>query len=161
MPLLVLGLLIGSSGVAQAQRGSRRGPAMTPYGQVYNPTQSPEWRQAGGNPIIYNQIIEQKLMAAQQKAMASQLKAAEAEYKALQKKQQAHERWLKEQKAKKEKNQPVDPAYQRLLDLEAQQKAAMEARISRAAAKRTKKRPTSKPAVPPVTEAKKDGDEGK
>src|SRR6478735_6430623 len=102
---------------------------MTPFGPVYNPTQSAEWRQAGGNPEIYNQILQQKMMAAQQKAM-------EAEYKAALKQQQAYEKWLKDQKARKDKGQPVDPAYQRLLDLDAQQKAALKARAERAVAKK-------------------------
>jgi len=126
--LAVLVTLLAVPGAAHAQRRGRSGPAMTPYGPVANPTQSAEWRQAGGNPIIYQQIMEQKLLAAQQKEM-------QKEWQALQKQKQAYDKWLKEQKTKKDKGQPVDPAYQQMLDREAQYKAAVEARAARATAK--------------------------
>jgi len=161
--LLVLSALVlaGMPHSAWAQRG-RSGPAMTPYGPMTNPTQSPEWRQAGGNPMIYEQIMMQKMMAAQQKEMQKQ-------YQALQKQQQAYEKWLKEQKAKKDKGQPVDPAYQQLLDNQARFKAELEARAAKTAAKKSKKsssaktktRTKTKPktkAAPPATEGKKDGE---
>ena len=44
---------------------------MTPFGPVYN-TNSPEWRQAGGNPIVYQQIMEQKMMMQQQQMYMKQ-----------------------------------------------------------------------------------------
>lgn len=131
--LVLLVAILGSTSDAKAQRRGRGGPAMTPYGPVANPTQSPEWRQAGGNPMIYQQLIEQKMMVAQQKAMQQQ-------YQAMQKQQQAYEKWVKEQKAKKDKGQPVDLAYQQMLDQKAQVEAAVEARAAKLAALREKKK---------------------
>jgi len=61
--LLALAVLVPTS--AYAQRGfgrSHRGPAMTAFGPVYNPTMSPEWRMAGGNPVVYEQIMHMKMM---------------------------------------------------------------------------------------------------
>lgn len=136
--LVLLVIVLVSSSDAKAQRRGRGGPAMTPYGPMANPTQSPEWRQAGGNPMIYQQLIEQKMMVAQQKAMQQQ-------YQAMQKQQQAFEKWVKEQKAKKEKGQAVDPAYQQMLDQKAQVEAAVEAHAAKLAAlKEKKKRGTTK-----------------
>jgi hypothetical protein len=157
-------VLSGMTSDAWAQRRGRSGPAMTPYGPVSNPTQSPEWRQAGGNPMIYEQIMMQKMMAAEQKQMQQQ-------YQALQKQQQAYEKWLKEQKAKKDKGQPVDPAYQQLLDAQARYKADAEAYAAKVAARKTKKHSATKTkakakakakvqakAAAPATEEKKDGE---
>ncbi len=124
------------------------GPAMTPYGPMTNPTQSAEWRQAGGNPMIYEQIMEQKMMQAQEKAM-------QQEYQAMQKQQQAFQKWVKEQKAKKDKGQPVDPAYQRMLDHEAEYKAAIEARANKAAAKKAKKTKATKKTATAAPNASK------
>lgn len=42
---------------------------MTPFGAAYDPT---TWREAGYNPIIYEQLMEQKMIVAQQKAMLKQ-----------------------------------------------------------------------------------------
>jgi len=121
---------------------------MTPFGPVTNPTQTSEWRQAGGNPMIYEQIMTQKMMAAQQKAQNQQ-------YQAMLKQQKAFQKWTKEQAAKKAKGQPVDPAYQQMLDNEAQAKAAAEARAARAAAKKEKKRTPARKAASPDSETTK------
>lgn len=53
------------------QRWGRYGntPPMSPYGPLYDPT---TWRQAGYNPIVYQQLMEQKMIMAQQKAMLKQ-----------------------------------------------------------------------------------------
>ena len=141
--LAIVTVVTALPGMAQAQRGRMSsGPAMTPYGPMTNPTQSAEWRQAGGNPMIYEQIMEEKMMVAQQKAM-------QQEYQAMQKQQQAYQKWFKEQQAKKAKGQPVDPAYQRMLDQEAEYKAAIEARAIKAAAKKAarKTKAVKKPAT--------------
>lgn len=47
---------------AQAQRGMRgsSGPAMSPYGPVYNPTQSPDYRLRASNPAAYQQLMLQR-----------------------------------------------------------------------------------------------------
>ena len=89
--------------------------------------------------MIYEQIMMQKMMAAQQKAQNQQ-------YQAMLKQQQAFQKWTKDQAARKAKGQPVDPAYQQMLDNETQYKAAMEARAARAAAKKEKKRHPAKQA---------------
>lgn len=142
--LIILLSVLLIPGEARAQRrGGTRGGTRQPMsvdGPVYNPALSPEWRQAGGNPMIYQQIMQQKYLAAQQKQM-------QKEAEALRKQQQAYEKWLKEQKAKKDKGQPVDPAYQQMLDQEAQYKAAVEARAARAAAKKAKKSAPAKKAA--------------
>jgi hypothetical protein len=73
---LVALAVAGLSTTAHAQRyGRTYGPAMTPFGPVYNPALSPEWRQAGGNPIIYEQIMQQKALIQQQKLMMQQQQA--------------------------------------------------------------------------------------
>jgi hypothetical protein len=86
---VVLGLMVMPS-MAHAQRG-RNMPAMTPYGPVYNPTQTPEWRQSGGNYEVWQQIMMQKMAAQEQAAFQKQLadyqkwaKANPAAAKALQ-----------------------------------------------------------------------------
>ena len=88
--LLIAAVFVVLPSVAHAQRGMsryRNAPAMTAYGPVYNPTQTPEWRQAGGNFEVWQQIMMQKMAvkeqaafqkqtAAYQKAMQAQAKAA-------------------------------------------------------------------------------------
>ncbi|MDB5349912.1 MAG: hypothetical protein JWN86_1159 [Planctomycetota bacterium] len=156
--LVLLILAFGMPHDASAQRGSRSGPAMTPYGPMSNPTQSAEWRQAGGNPYIYEQMMQQKMMAAQQKVQ-------QQEYQKLVKQQQAYEKWFKEQKAKKDKGQPVDPAFQRMLDQDAQVKAAIKARAERKKAQKAKHHAatmktakTAKTATPAADEKKTDAE---
>lgn len=51
--------------------GGKGGSVMTPFGPVYN-TSSPEWKMSGGNPMVYEQIMEQKMMMMQQQAMQKQ-----------------------------------------------------------------------------------------
>ena len=82
---IVLSIAIGLAlvpSIASAQmRRNRNAPAMTADGPVYNPTQTPEWRQAGGNYEVWQQLMMQK-MAAQQQA-------------AFQKQQAAYQKWAK------------------------------------------------------------------
>ncbi len=128
--VLLMGLLVAANPAQGRGRGrGRSGPAMTPYGPVVNPTSTPEWRQAGGNPMIYEAIMEQKAAAARQKLMQQQAAA-------MQKQRQAFEKWAK---AKKDKGQSVDPEYQQMLDQEPQIKAAAEARAARASSRKTHK----------------------
>jgi len=44
--------------------GSKGGVVQTPFGAAN--TNSPEWRAAGGNPIIYGELMEQKMMMLQE-----------------------------------------------------------------------------------------------
>ena len=59
-----------TSGLAHAGR-PRSGAVVSPFGPVYN-TGSAEWRMAGGNPLLYEQIVEQKMMMQQQQMMLRQ-----------------------------------------------------------------------------------------
>jgi hypothetical protein len=107
--VLVLTMMAVLASPAVAQRGGNRGnrTVQTPYGPVFNPTLSPEWRQAGGNPMVYQQIMRQRQMLAQQKAMQGQAKA-------MQKQQDAFNKWYSEQKAKRDKGEPTDAAFERM-----------------------------------------------
>jgi hypothetical protein len=68
---LALGMLtFAVSSPANAGR-PRGGQVMTPFGPLYN-TASPEWRQSGGNPMLYEQIMEQKAYQKQQQMMLKQ-----------------------------------------------------------------------------------------
>jgi hypothetical protein len=59
--------------VAQARGYRRGGYVITPYGRMN--TNSPEYRMAGGNPMVYQQLMQQKLMMQrQQMLMKQQLK---------------------------------------------------------------------------------------
>lgn len=144
--IAVLTCLVADPGAAQAQRRGRGGPAMSADGPVFNPTQTPEWRQAGGNLMVYQQIMEQKMRVAQQKQ-------TQQNYLAMVKQQQAYDKWLKDQKAKKGKGKPVDPAFQQMIDQEARLKAAQEARAARVAARRAKA--TKPKASAPAADVKK------
>jgi hypothetical protein len=80
---------------AQAQRGFGRyanTPPMTPYGPAIDPVL---WRQAGGNPEMYDQLLQRKMMFMQQQVM--------------QKQQRQMQLMQKAQKAQK-KNGQNDPA---------------------------------------------------
>lgn len=68
--IVALAVLVLSPSPANA-RGPRTGTVMTPFGPVYN-TGSPEWKMAGGNPLIYEQIMEQKAMQQQQMLLMKQ-----------------------------------------------------------------------------------------
>ncbi len=99
---------------AHAQRGyNRNGPAMTPDGPVYNPTSSPDYQLWARNPAAYEQLMYQRQMQYNAQQMA-----------AYQKQQAAFQKWLKDQKAKKDKGQPTDPAYDQMLKVQAAQEAA-------------------------------------
>ena len=70
LALLAAALLSAPS--AEARGYGRRGwstPPMTPFGPMYDPTL---WRQAGGNPYVYDQLLQQRMMMVQQRAMMQQ-----------------------------------------------------------------------------------------
>jgi hypothetical protein len=54
----------------QAQ-GRRSGIVQSPFGPLYN-TRSPEWRMAGGDMMLYQQIMQQKMMLRQQQMYMKQ-----------------------------------------------------------------------------------------
>jgi hypothetical protein len=54
----------------QAQ-GRRAGMVQSPFGPLYD-TRSPEWRMAGGDMMLYQQIMEQKMMLRQQQMFLKQ-----------------------------------------------------------------------------------------
>jgi type II secretory pathway pseudopilin PulG len=84
---MVLGLFLMPA-AAYGQRGMRYGPAMTPDGPVYNPATTPEWRQAGGNFEVWQQIMMNKMAIQQQQQFQKQLQA-------YQKQVQEYEKWKK------------------------------------------------------------------
>lgn len=102
-------LMVGLCGVffvaaepAHAQwRYRRSGPAMSVFGPTYNPTMSPEYRLYLSDPEAYEQLMMQRQFQYQQQI--------------YQKQQQVFQKWLKDQKAKKDKGQPTDPAYEQYL----------------------------------------------
>jgi hypothetical protein len=47
------------------------GVVVSPFGPIYN-TNSPEWKMAGGNPLIYEQIMEEKMLMQQQQMFLKQ-----------------------------------------------------------------------------------------
>ena len=55
---------------AQYRRG-RSGIVQSPYGPLYD-TRSPEWRMAGGNIFLYQQIMEEKMQLRQQQLLMKQ-----------------------------------------------------------------------------------------
>lgn len=124
--------LLGFGPAAMAQQ-----KAMTAYGPVRNYTTTPEWREAGGNPVIYQRILREKLRVAQEKAMKPQIDA-------MIRQQKAYDKWLIDQHAKLAKKKPVDPDFQRLLDEEARIQAVLAAQ---AAAKQIQNLPPSKRAA--------------
>ena len=69
-------------GVSEA-RIPRGGNVVGLNGVLYN-TNSPEWRASGGNIMVYQQIMQQKMMIRQQQYMMKQQQAAQK----LQKQQQ-------------------------------------------------------------------------
>lgn len=72
--LLAVALLIPIP--AQAQRGGRgsSGPAMSPYGPVYNPTQNPDYKLRASNPAAYQQLMLQRQMQAAQQYQQQMMK---------------------------------------------------------------------------------------
>lgn len=145
--------LVGLSSSASAQG---RGTMITADGPVTNFTQTPEWRQAGGNYGVYLQIMERKMMLARRKAMEAESKATQRQfqamqkqYQAAQKQQAAFQKWVDEQNTKKKQGKPVDPAFQAMLDEEARYRAAAEARAARVSSKKSpRKRPSTAPKSP-------------
>jgi hypothetical protein len=120
--VLVIGmcvwLLIGPE-TAQAQYGRRRyGPAVSAFGPVYNPSMSAEYRLWASNPEAYEQLMMQRQYQYEQKLQQN-----------YQKQQQAFQKWLKSQKAKKDKGQPTDPAYDQIMK---QQEMAAQAQLREA-----------------------------
>ena len=105
----------------------------TPNGPVYNPALSPEWRQSGGNPMVYQQMMQQRMMRLQQQNMTKQ-------YQEMQKQQQAFEKWYKDQKAKKDKGQKTDPAFDELLKQQQAADAAAAAELAKQQAKQQAKK---------------------
>jgi hypothetical protein len=102
---------------AHAQRGNRSGLAMTPYGPVYNPMLSPDYRLYAANPALYEQVVT-----------ARQMQAANKQQQQMLKQQRVFAKWLKDQKSKKDKGKPTDPAYDQLMKMkEAQANAAFKA----------------------------------
>jgi hypothetical protein len=152
-----LALTLSFPGTAHAQRG-RYGPAMSAYGPVYNPTMSPEYQLWARNPEAYEQLMMQRQMQMEYRQQQAMLKQ-----------QQQFEKWLKEQKAKKDKGQPTDPAYDQIVKMQEQQeKAAKEAATPRPRRKRTSAKGASpktaakasadpKAKKPPAAEAKTQG----
>lgn len=69
--LLVLLIAIPQSATAGRRRGYRGGIVQGPFGPLYD-TNSPEWRQSGGNIMVYEQLMEQKMLLQQQKMFMRQ-----------------------------------------------------------------------------------------
>lgn len=113
--LLVVAIVLAAlPGLALARgRGyGRSGPAQTIYGPVYNPTMSPEYRLWASNPAAYEQLMmmrQQQFLMKQQQAYARQMKLQEQEFN----------KWVKAQKARKDKGLPTDPDYDRYLRIQA------------------------------------------
>jgi hypothetical protein len=64
----LVGVVVLLPGGAHARGYRRGGTVVTPFGPLYS-TNTPEWRQAGGNMILYQQLMEQKMMLQQQQMM--------------------------------------------------------------------------------------------
>ncbi len=133
-PLILVFALIFSPGSAQAQR-YRSGPVITPYGPLYN-TNSPEYKMSGGNPLIMEELQEQKLMQQQMQQMQQMMKQQMAYQKQMQD-------YLK-------KHPEVKKQY------EDQQKKMLEAYQTRAKSKR-KKRSTTTASAKAATPAASSG----
>ena len=112
-PLIVaVVVLIVSPALAQRAGYGPNSRVRSPHGPVFNPTLTPEWKEAGGNPLIYQQIMREKLAIAQQKAMQKQYQAMQKQAQAMQKQQAAFTKWYTEQAEKKEKGEETDPAFE-------------------------------------------------
>jgi hypothetical protein len=82
---LVFGfLLLPTAAQAQYRRGRYAQP-MTADGPAYNPALTPEWRQAGGNYAVWEQIMMNKMAAQEQAAFQKQLAAYQKQVAAYQK----------------------------------------------------------------------------
>jgi hypothetical protein len=78
--VLALGFVLVASLTAEA-RPPRGGSVQSPFGEVYN-TRSPEWKAAGGNILVYQQLMEQKLLLQQQQTMLKQQQQLQKQAKA-------------------------------------------------------------------------------
>jgi DNA polymerase III gamma/tau subunit len=129
-------MLLGLARTSEAQqRGGRRANPMvqTPYESFQNPTMTPEWRRAGGNPMVYQQMMRQKMAGLQRQNM-------QKAYQEMRKQQAAFQKWYAEQKALKDKGKPTDPMFDRLqAEKEAEEAAVNKALEKRQAAIQAKK----------------------
>lgn len=124
--------------LAAQARGRRGSKVYGPGGLMYD-TNSADWKASGGNINVYRQRMAQKAMMAQQKVMMQRMA----------KQQQAFQKWYKDQKAKKDKGQPTDPAFDRYTRMVDQQNemALKQAQPFRSPAQRaTSRRSKSKSA---------------
>jgi hypothetical protein len=64
-------LSLGLFPCASQAQGRRSGIVQSPFGPLYD-TRSPEWRMAGGDMMMYQQIMEQKMMLRQQQMFMKQ-----------------------------------------------------------------------------------------
>jgi len=102
--------MIALPGLALARgRGyGKVGPAMSIYGPVYNPVASPEYRLWASNPAAYEQLMmrsQQQYMMKRQQAYMKQMKAQKQQF----------DKWVKTQKARKDKGLATDPMYDQYL----------------------------------------------
>jgi hypothetical protein len=126
--LTAMPLCLATTTAEARQRGGHRRAnpwIQTPYGRIQNPTMTPEWRQAGGNPMVYQQMMRRKMEGLQRQNM-------QKAYQAMRKEQAAFDKWYKEQKALKDKGKPTDPMFDQLQA----RKAAEEAAVNKAIEKR-------------------------
>lgn len=112
--VVVTVILIALPSLAHAQRRGRLrgGPVISPYGPVYNPVMSPEYRLWVSNPAAYEQLMmyrQQQMMMKQQQAYMKEMK----------RERQVFDKWVKTQKARKDKGLPTDPDYDQYLRMQA------------------------------------------
>jgi hypothetical protein len=70
--VFLMGLLLGAPAGSEAQWSRRRsGVVYGPAGPLYD-MRSPEWKMAGGNIFLYEQLMQQKMMVRQQQLMMKQ-----------------------------------------------------------------------------------------
>jgi hypothetical protein len=119
--LCLTAMLLGLARTSEARQRGKRGAnpmVRTPYGTFTNPTMTPEWRQAGGNPVVYQQMMRRKMEGLQRQNM-------QKAYQDMRKQQEAFQKWYKEQKALKDKGKPTDPMFDQVLASQAAQEAAV------------------------------------
>jgi len=80
LALVGLGVILPAAGAFARGYGRYGNTApMTPYGPAYDPA---TWKQAGYNPVVYEQLIMQKMAFAEQQAMMKQQQLYEKMQKA-------------------------------------------------------------------------------
>jgi hypothetical protein len=87
------------------------GPAMSVYGPVYNPAMSREYRLWAASPGAYQQMMmmrQQQFLMKQQQAYIKQMKLQQRQF----------DKWVKAQKARKDKGLATDPLYDQLLRMQ-------------------------------------------